>query len=353
MSAPEEDKDKIHKKGKPEEEDKKVQRMSAPEEDKDKIHKKGKPEEEDKKVQRMSAPEEDKDKSHKKGKPEEEEKVQRKCAECEEEEHGQVQRKSDGSGTAPSGVTQQIENSKGRGSKLSDATRSQMESSFGTDFSNVTIHTDRESADMNNALHAQAFTHGSDIYFNEGKYNPQNTEGGRLLAHELTHVVQQNPENALNLKPKPKPKPKAKTKPKAFDEIQTLVAANNQSTLSTEILTCQIWKESGFVHDQKNKSSSATGLMQMTKAAVDTVNNNTPKGVHFTHGEMTDPSKNIECATYYIKILMKTRNLSETDALNSFGTGAGYSDNLVVCETCLKDATDEAAKTACLHAIHK
>ena len=188
MSAPEE-KDKVHKKGKPEEEEK-IQRMSAPEEEKDKVHKKGKPEEEEK-VQRMSAPEEEKDKIHKKGKPEEEEKVQRKCAECEKEEGGQVQRQSDGSSTASSGVTQQIESSKGQGSKLSDDTRTQMESSFGTDFSNVTIHTDHESTEMNNALHAQAFTHGSDIYFNEGKYNPQNTEGGRLLAHELTHVVQQ------------------------------------------------------------------------------------------------------------------------------------------------------------------
>ena len=168
-----------------------VQRMSAPEEEKDKVHKKGKPEEEEK-VQRMSAPEEEKDKVHKKGKPEEEEPLQRKCAECEKEEGGQVQRQSDGSSTAPSGVTQQIKSSKGQGSKLSDDTRTQMESSFGTDFSNVTIHTDHESTEMNNALHAQAFTHGSDIYFNEGKYNPQNTEGGRLLAHELTHVVQQN-----------------------------------------------------------------------------------------------------------------------------------------------------------------
>ena len=170
-----------------------VQRMSAPEEEKDKVHKKGKPEEEDK-VQRMSAPEEEKDKVHKKGKPEEEEPLQRKCAECKKEEGGQVQRQSDGSGTAPSGVTQQIKSSKGQGSKLSDDTRTQMESSFGTDFSHVTIHTDHESTEMNNALHAQAFTHGSDIYFNEGKYNPQNTEGGRLLAHELTHVVQQNGE---------------------------------------------------------------------------------------------------------------------------------------------------------------
>ena len=189
MSAPEEEKDKVHKKSKPEEEEK-VQRMSAPEEEKDKVHKKSKPEEEEK-VQRMSAPEEEKDKVHKKGKPEEEEPLQRKCAECEKEEGGQVQRQSDGSSTAPSGVTQQIKSSKGQGSKLSDDTRTQMESSFGTDFSQVTIHTDHESTEMNNALHAQAFTHGSDIYFNEGKYNPQNTEGGRLLAHELTHVVQQ------------------------------------------------------------------------------------------------------------------------------------------------------------------
>ena len=185
MSAPEKEKDKVHKKGKPEEEEK-VQRMSAPEKEKDKVHKKGKPEEE--KVQRMSAPEKEKDKVHKKGKPEEEEPLQRQCAECEKEEGGQVQRQSDGSSTAPSGVTQQIESSKGRGSKLSDDTRTQMESSFGTDFSQVTIHTDHESTEMNNALHAQAFTHGSDIYFNEGKYNPQNTEGGRLLEIGRAHV---------------------------------------------------------------------------------------------------------------------------------------------------------------------
>jgi hypothetical protein len=44
---------------------------------------------------------------------------------------------------------------------------------------------------MNKELHAQAFTHGSDIYFNEGKYNPASNEGKQLLAHELTHVVQQ------------------------------------------------------------------------------------------------------------------------------------------------------------------
>jgi Domain of unknown function (DUF4157) len=198
MSAPDKEKDKVHRK-------------AAPEKEKDKLQKKsqGQDEEEKGKIQRMSAPdkekdknkvqkksightEEDKDKVHRKAAPDKEkDKLQRKCADCEKEEHGQVQRKADGGGTAPSGVTHQIESSKGNGSQLSDDTRAQMESSFGTDFSNVRIHNNSESAEMNDALHAQAFTHGSDIYFNEGKYNPQNTEGSRLLAHELTHVVQQ------------------------------------------------------------------------------------------------------------------------------------------------------------------
>jgi len=44
---------------------------------------------------------------------------------------------------------------------------------------------------MNKELNAQAFTHGRDIYFNAGKYDPESTQGKKLLAHELTHVVQQ------------------------------------------------------------------------------------------------------------------------------------------------------------------
>src|SRR5690606_1881665 len=55
----------------------------------------------------------------------------------------------------------------------------------------VRIHTGADSVQMNRELGAQAFTHGRDIYFNEGKYNPSSPDGQRLLAHELTHVVQQ------------------------------------------------------------------------------------------------------------------------------------------------------------------
>ena len=66
-----------------------------------------------------------------------------------------------------------------------------MNSSFGTDFSHVNIHTNTDAAQMNKELSAQAFTHGSDIYFNNGKYNTETSGGKQLLAHELTHVIQQ------------------------------------------------------------------------------------------------------------------------------------------------------------------
>ena len=62
---------------------------------------------------------------------------------------------------------------------------------FGVDFSGVRVHTDAESAGMNRALQAQAFTHGQNIYLGAGRYNPESDAGRHLVAHELTHVVQQ------------------------------------------------------------------------------------------------------------------------------------------------------------------
>ncbi|MBD1920028.1 DUF4157 domain-containing protein [Microcoleus sp. FACHB-831] len=85
----------------------------------------------------------------------------------------------------------QLNNSKGGGSALGEEVRDFMEPRFGNDFSDVRIHTGGDAVQMNKDLHAQAFAHGKDIYFNQGKYNPGSDDGKRLLAHELTHVVQQ------------------------------------------------------------------------------------------------------------------------------------------------------------------
>ncbi|WP_439581599.1 eCIS core domain-containing protein [Dyadobacter bucti] len=103
-----------------------------------------------------------------------------------------LQRKGKGEpATAPASVEQSISASKGKGAPLPGKLQSSMGSAMGADFSDVRIHHDHSSADMSNALNAQAFTHGKDIYFNRDKYNPASKDGQHLLAHELTHTIQQ------------------------------------------------------------------------------------------------------------------------------------------------------------------
>lgn len=84
-----------------------------------------------------------------------------------------------------------IQQRQGLGQSMAKTTRTKMESSFGGDFSGVNIHTDNHAVQMNQALNAQAFTVGNDVFFNSGKYAPGSAAGDHLLAHELTHVVQQ------------------------------------------------------------------------------------------------------------------------------------------------------------------
>jgi len=120
-----------------------------------------------------------------------EEQVQRKCATCEQEEKLQ-KKEGDGSSPAPApSVESSLRSSKGGGSPLPEGTRTKMESSFGADFSGVRVHTGSTAAQMSEQLNAQAFTHGNDIYFNTGKYDVSSRGGQHLLAHELTHTVQQ------------------------------------------------------------------------------------------------------------------------------------------------------------------
>src|SRR5690242_3625088 len=126
--------------------------------------------------------------------------IQRKCAHCEEEERAQrkslapfIQKKAIENNSAVSdSISNQIQSTKGSGNAMPDATKSFMENRFTTDFSNVKIHTGNYATQLSNQLNAQAFTIGNDIYFNEGKYQPESTDGKRLLAHELTHTIQQS-----------------------------------------------------------------------------------------------------------------------------------------------------------------
>jgi Domain of unknown function (DUF4157) len=77
------------------------------------------------------------------------------------------------------------------GEPMRDEIRRPMEARFGEDFGDVRLHTDPKAAASAKALDANAYTTGRDIYFAAGKYAPEVRDGQRLLAHELTHVVQQ------------------------------------------------------------------------------------------------------------------------------------------------------------------
>ncbi|MBV9772855.1 MAG: DUF4157 domain-containing protein, partial [Gemmatimonadetes bacterium] len=94
-------------------------------------------------------------------------------------------------GEVDADVESSIRASRGAGQALDGATRGAMESAFGADFGAVRIHTGPRADALNRSLAARAFTTGSDIFFREGEYAPGSAAGKELLAHELTHVVQQ------------------------------------------------------------------------------------------------------------------------------------------------------------------
>lgn len=92
---------------------------------------------------------------------------------------------------AGSEVESRIAAQRGGGQPLPQNVRRQVEPRLGADFSGVRIHTDPEADVLNQSLKARAFTTGEDIFFRRGGYNPASAAGQELLAHELTHVVQQ------------------------------------------------------------------------------------------------------------------------------------------------------------------
>jgi hypothetical protein len=88
-------------------------------------------------------------------------------------------------------IEEAIQRARGGGQALDGGVRRHMESSLQADFSAVRVHHDAQADTLNRAVNARAFTTGHDIFFRQGAYNPGTSGGRELLAHELTHVVQQ------------------------------------------------------------------------------------------------------------------------------------------------------------------
>jgi len=103
-----------------------------------------------------------------------------------------LQRKSNiSAGPASGDFESGLQQARSGGTAIEPQLRGKMESAMGADFSQVKIHTDAQSDNLSRSIQAKAFTTGSDVFFKQGEYSPGSRSGQELLAHELTHVVQQ------------------------------------------------------------------------------------------------------------------------------------------------------------------
>lgn len=158
-----------------------IQRMDLPEDDelqmKPLLQREVEPDEEDELQMKPDALQREVD-------PDEEDELQMKPL---------LQRQGSGAVAASDDLESAIQQSRGGGQPLADSIREPMEQAFGgVDFRGVNVHTDGRSDQLNQSIQAKAFTTGQDIYFRQGAYQPGSQSGQKLIAHELTHVMQQN-----------------------------------------------------------------------------------------------------------------------------------------------------------------
>ncbi|WP_158569246.1 eCIS core domain-containing protein [Chitinophaga silvisoli] len=175
--------------------------------------------------------------------------IQRKCAKCEEEEKKQnVMRKAtnDGGFEAPPHFESKLADTKGGGSPMAADTRSYMENAFQADLSHVRIHNNAAATSMSSTIQAKAFTHGSDIYFNSGQYNPGTKEGKHLLAHELTHTQQQG-KTGSSLQRQPADGGTAVPFEKYGESVESSYRQAGLVKEANAVQYCRVWGECGRV----------------------------------------------------------------------------------------------------------
>ena len=155
--------------------------------------------------------------------------IQREAAMEDEDElqmKSLVQRRENlGGGEASTDLESSIQSARGGGQPLDAGLQEKMGQAMGADFSGVKVHTDSESNQLNQSIQAKAFTTGQDVFFRQGAYAPSSRSGQELIAHELTHVVQQGATSVRTNKPVQRKLAKKLTQ----SESQPLPITNTQS----------------------------------------------------------------------------------------------------------------------------
>lgn len=123
----------------------------------------------------------------------------------------------------------------------------------------------------------------------------------------------------------------------SFGEVEDIVKKENLSGLSNELIICLIWKESSLNADAQSKTSTARGLMQMTKGALKEVQRKWNGFDTTTYESLKSADSNVSAGTAYVKVRQRRAGGDVAKGLDGYGTGEGYSTNILNCEKCLKE----------------
>ena len=160
-----------------------------------------------------------------------------------------AQRSGQGSFELDDATVNRIKNQRGGGQALDSSIQTQMGSTTGHDFKDVRVHTSPESDDLNRELDAKAFTTGNDVFFREGQYDPHSSSGQELIAHELTHVVQQNSGRVRGIG-----KMTVHPPDDVFEHEADNVAKSNLGSIAGSEVQRQIETEPGYVEEDEEES---------------------------------------------------------------------------------------------------
>ncbi|MCD6476257.1 MAG: DUF4157 domain-containing protein, partial [Anaerolineaceae bacterium] len=163
-------------------------------------------------------------------------------------------------------TTAKIQQARSGGQALERSFQRQMETKFGKSLDDVKLHTDQSANTLSQQLGASAFTIGSDVFFREGKYEPGSTKGQELLAHELTHVIQQRERKVNSGKPGLNVRPAGdEFEQEADSTAQSLISsATPQAGVAPSIQRQEDWEDE--IEDNSNYAGIGQALSAPTAA---------------------------------------------------------------------------------------
>jgi hypothetical protein len=243
--------------------------------------------------------------------------IQRQATEEKKEETAQAKGVADTPEVTPHLETR-IQTMRGSGQPLPEATRTFFESRFGYDLGGVRVHTDSQADEASRSLNAQAFTIGQNVFFAGGRYEPQTNQGKWLLAHELTHTLQQQPPNPLAARKSTANTPRVSHSPTPL--ISQKAAATQDSGLKAVV------ERAKGVAKQKKQHAPAKTKAAQAQAAAKSPPNEVASKASANQVQQMDASqpkpfnRNAFKAALLAKIAAATpKNLKEADEFKESG----------------------------------